>query len=64
MPADPTEAGAAVRPQAARRTRSERHQRSLDRFVEFWGEMGSRWGINRTMAQIHAFLYAAEEPCD
>lgn len=44
--------------------RTERHQRSLDRFVEFWGEMASRWGINRTMAQIHAFLFANEEPVD
>ncbi len=33
-------------------------------FVSFWGEMASRWGINRTMAQIHALLYASEEPLD
>lgn len=44
--------------------RSDRHQRALDHFVEFWGEMASRWGINRTMAQIHAFLYAVEDPVD
>jgi DNA-binding transcriptional regulator GbsR (MarR family) len=31
-------------------------------FVETWGEMGSRWGINRTMAQIHALLIACDEP--
>ena len=27
------------------------------RFVMHWGEMGSRWGVNRTVAQIHALLY-------
>lgn len=27
------------------------------RFILHWGEMGSRWGINRTIAQIHALLY-------
>lgn len=32
------------------------------RFVLHWGEMGSRWGINRTMAQIHALLYLAPRP--
>ncbi len=29
-----------------------------------WGEMASHWGINRTMAQIHALLYATAEPLD
>jgi DNA-binding transcriptional regulator GbsR (MarR family) len=29
------------------------------RFVLHWGEMGSRWGVNRTVAQIHALLYFA-----
>ena len=27
-----------------------------------WGEMGSRWGVNRTVGQIHALLYLAEQP--
>ncbi|TVR50095.1 MAG: transcriptional regulator [Puniceicoccaceae bacterium] len=31
-------------------------------FVETWGEMGSRWGISRTMAQIHALLMTQESP--
>jgi len=34
----------------------------VDRFVAFWGEMATNWGINRTMAQIHATLYCADEP--
>lgn len=32
------------------------------KFVLHWGEMGSRWGINRTVAQIHALLFVAPEP--
>src|SRR5262245_30728388 len=27
------------------------------RFVLHWGEMGSKWGISRTVAQVHALLY-------
>jgi DNA-binding transcriptional regulator GbsR (MarR family) len=30
------------------------------RFVLHWGEMGTRWGVNRTVAQIHALLYLSE----
>jgi DNA-binding transcriptional regulator GbsR (MarR family) len=32
------------------------------RFVLHWGEMGGRWGINRTCAQIHALLYLHGRP--
>src|SRR2546423_15661926 len=32
------------------------------KFVLHWGEMGTRWGINRTVAQIHALLYLSENP--
>ncbi|HUK81254.1 MAG TPA: MarR family transcriptional regulator [Verrucomicrobiae bacterium] len=32
------------------------------KFVLHWGEMGTRWGINRTVAQIHALLYVSPEP--
>ncbi|HEY0587232.1 MAG TPA: MarR family transcriptional regulator, partial [Pseudoduganella sp.] len=35
-----------------------------ERFVLHWGEMGSRWGVNRTVAQIHALLYLAARPMD
>lgn len=34
----------------------------MTRFILHWGEMGSRWGVNRTVAQIHALLYLAEAP--
>ena len=33
-----------------------------ERFILHWGEMGTRWGINRTVAQIHALLYTSEKP--
>lgn len=33
-------------------------------FVMTWGEMASSWGINRTMAQIHALLYIVDHPLD
>jgi DNA-binding transcriptional regulator GbsR (MarR family) len=31
-------------------------------FVLHWGEMGSRWGVNRSVAQIHALLHLAGKP--
>ena len=30
-------------------------------FILHWGEMGSRWGVNRTVAQVHALLYLSSE---
>jgi DNA-binding transcriptional regulator GbsR (MarR family) len=33
-----------------------------ERFILHWGEMGSRWGVNRTVAQIHALLYLSDRP--
>ena len=33
-----------------------------EKFVLHWGEMGARWGVNRTQGQIHALLYLAERP--
>ena len=33
-----------------------------ERFVLHWGEMGARWGINRTVAQVHALLYLSPRP--
>ena len=32
------------------------------KFILHWGEMGTRWGINRTVAQIHALLYISPAP--
>ena len=34
----------------------------VERFVLHWGEMGTSWGVNRSVAQIHALLYLSETP--
>ncbi|MEL7121641.1 MAG: transcriptional regulator [Bacteroidota bacterium] len=36
-------------------------QEGKDKFIQSWGALGSSWGINRTMAQIHALLLIAPE---
>ncbi|MCL4300836.1 MAG: MarR family transcriptional regulator [Anaerolineae bacterium] len=33
-----------------------------EKFILHWGEQGSLWGINRTMAQVHALLFVSPEP--
>ncbi len=35
---------------------------TVGQFVEAWGAMGSLWGINRSVARVHALLMANEEP--
>lgn len=35
---------------------------AMERYVLHWGEMGARWGVNRSVAQIHALLYLAPNP--
>jgi DNA-binding transcriptional regulator GbsR (MarR family) len=32
------------------------------KYILHWGEMGTRWGVNRTVAQIHALLFLANAP--
>src|SRR3984957_16727412 len=32
------------------------------KFILHWGEMGTRWGINRTVAQVHALLFLSPQP--
>jgi len=44
--------------------RTQTHEEALEQFILLWGEMASAWGINRTMAQIHALLYAEADPLD
>jgi DNA-binding transcriptional regulator GbsR (MarR family) len=34
----------------------------MECYVLHWGEMGARWGVNRSVAQIHALLYLSPEP--
>ena len=50
------EATPATTPAAARLTPV------TERFVLHWGEMGSRWGVNRSMSQIHALLFITGRP--
>lgn len=40
------------------------YRQFVEQFVLLWGEMASAWGINKTMAQIHALLYAETPPLD
>ena len=35
---------------------------AAEKLVLHWGEMGSRWGVNRTVAQIHALLFVSPRP--
>jgi DNA-binding transcriptional regulator GbsR (MarR family) len=37
-------------------------QEAKNKFVQTWGALGSQWGINKTMAQIHALLMVSVEP--
>jgi DNA-binding transcriptional regulator GbsR (MarR family) len=35
---------------------------AVEQFILHWGDMGSQWGVNRSVAQIHALLYLADRP--
>src|SRR6202042_520684 len=35
---------------------------TVRRFVLEWGNLGERWGVNRSVSQIHALLYASRQP--
>ena len=35
---------------------------AVERFILHWGDMGGQWGVNRSVAQIHALLYLTERP--
>ncbi|MCC7351223.1 MAG: hypothetical protein IT446_11700 [Phycisphaerales bacterium] len=41
---------------------AQRLRTAQDLFIGRWGEMGQTWGINRTMAEIHALLYIVAQP--
>jgi DNA-binding transcriptional regulator GbsR (MarR family) len=40
----------------------ERLPAAVEQFVLRWGDMGGQWGVNRSVAQIHALLYLSERP--
>ena len=35
---------------------------AVQQFVLHWGNLGDRWGVNRSVSQIHALLYVADRP--
>ena len=35
---------------------------ATERYILHWGEMGTRWGVNRSVAQVHALLYLSPKP--
>src|SRR3954470_3380290 len=35
---------------------------AIEHFVLQWGDLGGKWGVNRSVAQIHALLYLSERP--
>src|SRR5690606_37946176 len=35
---------------------------AVSRFVLHWGDLGSQWGVNRSVAQIHALLFISDRP--
>ena len=42
--------------------RTKRLPPAVERFVLHWGDMGSEWGVNRSVSQIHALLYLSDRP--
>lgn len=43
-------------------TKQQELDNAKNQFIAQWGSLGTSWGINRTMAQIHALLMVAQEP--
>ncbi len=43
-------------------SQAEKLRRAREEFVSQWGALGTQWGINRTMAQIHALLMTSPQP--
>ena len=35
---------------------------AMQNFILHWGEMGAKWGVNRSVAQIHALLHISRDP--
>ena len=48
-------------PQSATPT-SDPLPEAVEKFILHWGDMGSHWGVNRSIAQVHALLYLSDHP--
>ena len=35
---------------------------TMEKYILHWGEMGTRWGVNRSVSQVHALLYLSDGP--
>ncbi len=35
---------------------------AMEKYILHWGEMGTRWGVNRSVSQVHALLYLSDKP--
>src|SRR4051812_43686209 len=57
VPASPARAPSAIQSSVDQQLRT-----AQDLFIRRWGEMGQTWGINRTMAEIHALCYIVGRP--
>jgi DNA-binding transcriptional regulator GbsR (MarR family) len=42
--------------------KTDKLSEAVERFILHWGDMGSQWGVNRSVSQIHALLYLSEHP--
>ena len=62
MPASTANPPAATTPTRTLSTPEQQLRHAQDLFITRWGEMGATWGINRTMAEIHALLYITAQP--
>ena len=47
---------------AARTGRRDAESMAVEQFIRAWGDMGTLWGVNRSTAQVHAFLLATTGP--
>jgi DNA-binding transcriptional regulator GbsR (MarR family) len=39
-----------------------KYKEAREEFIQLWGSLGTNWGINKAMAQIHALLLATQNP--
>ncbi|HRK29829.1 MAG TPA: hypothetical protein PLD59_02025 [Tepidisphaeraceae bacterium] len=53
---------ATLEPSPVKPDTREQLKTAQDEFIRRWGEMGATWGINRTMAEIHALCYITAQP--
>jgi DNA-binding transcriptional regulator GbsR (MarR family) len=58
----PSNSSSTSEPSGSNAFSGSRHEEAVNRFVAFWGQMASNWGINATMARVYALLYCVDRP--